>query len=435
MRLAVLVILVCGLLMQTGRADEAVPADAELRWWKGNLHTHTYWSDGDDFPEMVAEWYRNEGYHFLALSDHNILSEGQRWVPLRELERRSIGIALEKYLERFGEHWVETREGEQGREVRLKPLDEFRHLVEERGRFIMIQSEEISAGFREGERRFPIHINATNIGEVIRPLGGDSVRDVMRKNLEAVEEQAERLGREILPHINHPNFRWAITAEDLAHVLNEHFFEVYNGHPLVNHEGDELRPGVERMWDIANTIRIAELESRPLYGLATDDTHHHHHEGMARSNGGRGWVMVRARHLTPESLIRAMRARDFYASSGVELRDVRFDAETGLLEIEIEPGEDGETFVTEFIGTRREFDPASEARVDEDGVEVTRRYSDDIGMVFERVEGVDPSYRLTGDELYVRATVTSSHPPVRPSFEGQKRQAWTQPVIPRERGE
>ena len=35
--------------------------------------------------------------------------------------------------------------------------------------------------------------------------------------------------------------------------------------------------------------------------------------------------MVKARQLTPESLIRAIRAGDFYATSGVVLDDVRFD--------------------------------------------------------------------------------------------------------------
>src|SRR3984885_7006173 len=50
------------------------------RWWKGNLHTHTFWSDGDDFPEMVADWYKRHGYHFLTLSDHNVLSDGDRWL-------------------------------------------------------------------------------------------------------------------------------------------------------------------------------------------------------------------------------------------------------------------------------------------------------------------------------------------------------------------
>src|SRR4051794_5106800 len=51
--------------------DDVIPSRPAPRWWKGNLHTHTLWSDGDDFPEMVAEWYRTHDYNFLALSDHN----------------------------------------------------------------------------------------------------------------------------------------------------------------------------------------------------------------------------------------------------------------------------------------------------------------------------------------------------------------------------
>src|SRR5262245_28706585 len=82
-------------------AQPAIPTDPPLRWWKGNTHTHTYWSDGDNFPEMVAEWYRERGYNFLGLSDHNVLSQGQKWVPMSVLEKKSGKIAMEKYLARF----------------------------------------------------------------------------------------------------------------------------------------------------------------------------------------------------------------------------------------------------------------------------------------------------------------------------------------------
>jgi len=65
--------------------------------------------------------------------------------------------------------------------------------------------------------------------------------------------------------------------------------------------------------------------------------------------------------------------------------------------------------VTEFIGTRREGEP---------------------GEVLARVEGLRPSYTARGDELFVRATVTSSTAADNPVWEGQPRQAWVQPVIP-----
>jgi hypothetical protein len=68
--------------------------------------------------------------------------------------------------------------------------------------------------------------------------------------------------------------------------------------------------------------------------------------------------------------------------------------------------------------------------LDEHGkpLDVTRRYSDDVGRVLATVEGTTARYTLAGDELYVRAVVTSSEPPDNPSFPDQRRQAWTQPV-------
>ena len=406
-------------------ADEAVPADAPLRWWKGNIHTHSLWSDGNDFPEMIAEWYRTHGYNFLTLSDHNILSEGMRWMEHSAIIDRGGQDALRKYRERFGGGWVETR-GEPGTssyQVRLKPLSEFRALVEQRGRFILIPGEEISDQ-AEGK---PVHLNATNLQRLVLPLGGATVREAIENNLRAVEDEAQRSGREVLLHLNHPNFGLAITAEDLAAVVSERFFEVYNGHPGVAHLGDEHHPGVERLWDIANTIRLGQLNAPPLLGVATDDSHKYH--GQPGSRPGRGWIQVRARYLTAEHLIRAIKRGDFYASSGVELSEVRFDESSGQLQLEIEP-EGGASYTTQFIGTLREYDAASKARTDSQGhpVQATREYSRDVGRTLATVKGVAPRYQLSGNELYVRAVVTSSRPHPDPSFAEQRKQAWTQPV-------
>ena len=32
------------------------------KWYKGNLHTHSLWSDGNDFPDMIVSWYRERDY-------------------------------------------------------------------------------------------------------------------------------------------------------------------------------------------------------------------------------------------------------------------------------------------------------------------------------------------------------------------------------------
>src|SRR5262245_29578311 len=110
-------------------------------YWKGNLHTHSLWSDGDDFPDMIADWYKRRGYHFLTLSDHNVLSEGERWVDVRST-KTDRSVALKKYVARFGETWVERRtkpKDENTQQARLKPLSEFRSILEEPGKYLLIQ--------------------------------------------------------------------------------------------------------------------------------------------------------------------------------------------------------------------------------------------------------------------------------------------------------
>lgn len=404
-----LIWIVLSLLLPAVRLSAEEPP---LRWWKGNLHTHSLWSDGDQFPEMIADWYASHGYNFLALSDHNVLSEGMRWMPLKTVVARADEGALERYRQRFGDSWVETRgePGSEDYEVRLKPLDEFRYLVEQRDQFIMIPGEEISDR-SEGK---PVHINATNVAEVISPAGGATVREAMQNNLRAILAHEREHGREVLPHLNHPNFGYAVTAEDLAAVVSERFYEVYNGHPGVNHLGDDKHVSVERIWDIANAIRQSELDVPPLMGIATDDSHEYH--GKPGSRPGRGWVMVRSRYLTPEHLIRAMKRGDFYASSGVTLAEVSFDAETRTLSLEIEPKSDAK-YRTDFVVTLA-AEGSSEKLYDEHR----------IGMIAASSDELAPSFTMADDQLYVRAVVTSSEPHVDPSFDDQQQQAWTQPV-------
>ena len=391
-----------------GAADpEAV--NAAPKWWKGNLHTHTLWSDGDDFPEMVADWYREHGYHFLGLSDHNIFASGNRWMAEEAVLKRGGDQVIENYLDRFGPSWVERRVRDDAAEIRLKPFDEFRCLVEERGRFLMIPAEEIS----DRVAGKPLHINASNIEEAIQPVGGKTVAEAIQANLRAVQDQAERAGREILAHLNHPNFGWGVTAADLAQATLESHFEVFNGHPGVNQRGNKDHPSVETLWDIANTIRLDDLQAAPLFGVATDDCHNYHAAGKEGkfSRPGRGWVMVQATYLTPETILRAMKAGSFYASTGITLTRCDYDPESQKLSLEIEPDDDA-TFTTRFIASF----PKGDAEAPRIGIEVGR------------VEGLAAEYQLTGEELYVRAVVTSSQPPQDPVWPEQRAEAWTQPV-------
>jgi hypothetical protein len=273
-----------------------------------------------------------------------------------------------------------------------------------------------------------VHINATNLREFVGPAEADNAVAIMDRVIDAVAAQRERTGQPMIAHINHPNFRWGITAEELMQVKRERFFEVYNGHPGVVNDGDERHLSMDAMWDAVLAWRLGRLGLPVVYGVGVDDSHNYHTIALGKSNTGRGWIMVRAAHLTPESVVRAMDAGDFYASSGVTLSDVVRTPQRVTVTV---AAERGVTYTIRFIGTRRGFDATSELLPAEPNARTLphRRYSKDVGAVLAEVRGPHASYELKGDELYVRAKIVSSKPKVNGSVAGEFETAWTQPVV------
>jgi hypothetical protein len=259
-------------------------------------------------------------------------------------------------------------------------------------------------------------------------MRGESVSETIQKNVDALISQRERSGQSMMIHLNHPNFGYAVTAEDLMRIRGEKFYEVYNGHPGVNNSGNEEHASTERMWDIILTKRLAELQLPVMYGLATDDGHNYHGIPSRKSEPGRGWVMVLAAALDPESMIPAMERGDFYSTSGVTLTKVESSSRGLSVEVQAEAGVD---YRIEFIGTDSGYDKTSKPVLDKNGkaIRATRRYSKDIGKLLAAHDGPSASYTFTGTEIYVRARITSSRKHPNPSEIDDYEQAWVQPAI------
>lgn len=474
------------LIITCAVAGAAFADNTTSRWWKGNLHMHSYWSDGGVFPEMAVAAYKELGYHFVALTDHDILSrndgatrlyealapakaldmipesrlkffwaqpghDGRTWLNLgertREGRRGGDPEVLEQYIATYGEDWVVTREVDGELFVLLRPLSEFRTLFEAPGEFLMLESVELTGVT-------PAHMNAIFVSDHLFPAmpleDGTTAVDLISENLDAVNAQRAHSGQPTIMILAHPNFHAGVTAEDLAAVEGLTFFEVYNGHRSVLNNGNELLADTDTMWDIALALRAAAGNPTPLYGIAADDAHDYEDYTNRHSSPGRGWVMVRAPFLTPEHLLTAMEAGDFYSTTGVVLDEVAFDGETLTVAVHVEPGVD---YTIEFIGTLRDTpleatpatngqgDPLTEPRAygptDNYGLNlethpwaVTKHYDEGVGAVLHRVEGSQASYTLSGDEWYVRARVVSSKPKENYFAEGEVERAWVQPVYP-----
>lgn len=51
------------------------PFEFDGRWFKGNIHTHSTFSDGSRSPEKLVEIYKECGYDFLSITDHSHVTD------------------------------------------------------------------------------------------------------------------------------------------------------------------------------------------------------------------------------------------------------------------------------------------------------------------------------------------------------------------------
>lgn len=312
-----------------------VSLDAE--WYKGNTHTHTINSGGDSTPDDVVKWYRENGYDFLFITDHDMVTNVE---PLNAL---------------FG--------GE--------------------GQFLVIRGEEVTSDFASPTGNVYVHVNSLNPRETAKSAQGASARDTLQKDIDAIRAAGG------LAQINHPNFMWQLNADDITSVKGARLLEIMNMHPLVNSFGaGQAFPGTEELWDQVLSRGVV------VWGVASDDTHDLKSEASGEAEGkpGKGWIVVRAQHLTADEITRAIDKGDFYASTGVELKDYKVEGRQITIEIR---GQDRYMvkYRTQFIGKNGD--------VLQDGT-------------------VNPAtYLIKGNEGYVRARITDSN----------GNMAWTQPVF------
>ncbi len=326
---AVVTPLVVGLLAAVAAVLGAQAPAPALRWYKGNTHTHTLNSDGDSTPDDVVKWYREHGYQFLVLTDHNFLTS----------------------------------------------VDGLNALHAAREKFLVIKGEEVTDRFGDAD----LHINGLDVAQEVPPQGGTSVVDVLQRNVDAIRAANG------IPHINHPNYRWSITADQLQQVRNNRIFEIFNGHPQINAQGGGGVPGLEEVWDAILTRGVL------LYGIAVDDAHNFKDPGNPAVAGpGRGWVMVRAEKLEARALLDALERGDFYASTGVVLREYQASRERILVDVR----------TTAFSKYRIQFVGSG-------------------GRVLKEVAAPTATYDITGTEGYVRARVLESNGQI----------AWMQPML------
>ena len=299
-------------------------------WLKGNIHTHTTNSDGDSSPDHVASWYKKNNYDFLVLSDHNHLT----------------------ILDDDSKNW---------------PL--------------LIPGEEITIREINGNPA-ALHINGLGIKKVILPGSYEN-------NIDAINDIVKKINSQNgIASINHPNYQWWVSVDDIKYSDDAWAFEVFNGHMHANNEGSLYSLSTEEIWD--EVLSSGKL----IYGVASDDAHHFTEEfASTRSNPGRGWVYVKSESLSAPDILKAMKKGDFYSSTGVELDILQVSKENIHLKVKERPPKEKQKY--------------------------TFRVINDSGFIFHESEGEELEISTEGMKKYCRVVIRSS--------EGTN--AWIQPFF------
>lgn len=247
-------------------------------WLKGNLHAHTTNSDGELPPETVAKAYRERGYQFLCLSDHDIFTSYSQW--------------------------------------------------NEEGRFLMLPGVEVTLRNLSFPER-PMHVNVFPKGE---PYDFHQDETFAFKTKEASRVFLERAEKNNLLMLNHPYWS-SMEWDEIIEMPGISLMEVYNhasewldllGNDV--REWDALLKKGRRLWGTATDDShngYVHRDGWPFHLLEND------------SFGG--WVMVKAEAFTHEAIIQALSTGSFYSSRGPEIFD--FYVENGEAVVKCSPCE------------------------------------------------------------------------------------------------
>lgn len=234
------------------------PFDFDGVWLKCALHAHSTESDGDLPPEALASAYDDAGFDVLAITDHWRLTRWPSTATLLELPAAELTYDIE--------HPGMTSD------VLVYGLSSIPDDPGGDRRNWMVTEEE-----HWEQRTFPDLTTAARFAEEQRAVA----------------------------YVAHPYW----TGMDATPLLDA---DHVSGLEVFNASGElECGRGDSSMvWDAALGA------GRPLFGIATDDTH------VARLDIGRAWTCVKATERSPDAVVDALRAGRFYASSGPVLRHV-----------------------------------------------------------------------------------------------------------------
>ncbi len=260
-------------------------------FYKANLHCHTTVSDGNLTPAEVKAAYKAQGYSVVAYTDH--------WVMLdhSDLDDESF-LTLKGYEVIIGDTENISPDIPSKKTYHLNLIAE----SPDRAAQVCFNGEVMW-----GKEKACIPF--------ISYLGG--IWDYSEYSPEAANRIiAQARANGFLVNYNHP--AWSLqTSEDYSALRGLTGVEVVNGVSLASGYPDD------------NSAVYAEMlrEDKSLIPIAADDNHNEHPIDSDASDSFIGYNMIKAERLDYESVIKAIKNGDTYATMGPEIYELYVENE------------------------------------------------------------------------------------------------------------
>jgi len=241
-------------------------------WYKGNLHSHTTISDGMLTPEECVALYKQNGYHFLCLSEHDVYTD-----------------------------------------FRAEFNDDA---------FIILPGIEYSAilykdASKDKRSRLKLH-------HIHGILGTEAMQRAAPDGLFSHMQHVE-------PLVYTGDWPGAAAAQEMAAMLHRHGCITTYNHPVWSRVAGEDFYGTQGLCALEvfnfNTVQESGTgyntshwdamlrAGTRINALACDDNHN---EGLFEDSCG-GWISLQAPELTHDAVIGALISGNYYSSSGPEI--------------------------------------------------------------------------------------------------------------------
>ena len=251
--------------------------DKNKKYYKGNMHCHSNLSDGHFTPEELKRLYKEQGYSFLAITDHEFV------VAHPELDDEDfIAITATEYaIKQFPEQ---------------STLKNFNMKVCHLNFYAKKQDNDYSVNYNS---RYD-HFSSKELAATLNKPDYDTPRDYGAKGINKLIADANDHGFFVC--YNHP--RWSLeNYGDYCDYEGLWGVEIYNNGCAVGGLYD---------YDI-NVFDDMLRDGKRVFASCGDDNHNKEEETRELHSGG-AFVMVNADRLSYESIIDGLLSGNFYSS-------------------------------------------------------------------------------------------------------------------------